>query len=750
MAVTASRARDFVQSIGVCAHIEQSSPSSYATSDVASQMAYLGIGHMRVTTPYNNLATFQALGALGVKFDVIPVTTDLSAQMALIDEIAPYVELVEGPNEVNTDPVSYKGLTQAAAADAFQADLYSAIHSDPLLAGVKVLSFSLSVGGSLTGYGNVSAAADSGNVHGYASQGVPPYYMLNYAVSSVTTTPGKPVIMTETGYYTANDGQSGVSQDVQAKWLIDTLLQNSADGVVRTYLYQLEDAYTDPASDPENHWGLFNVDGTPKQAATDIHNLTTILADPGSGAATFTPGTLDYTVSGLSPDFGFQKLFAKSNGSFDIALWSEPQFYDTATSSAATVPASAVTIALGGLFDVDVFDPVIGTAAVAHYDGVSSVSLALATDPIIVEVQQVGPLPPPGSPVTLGTGPNSVVVGVSEDAWQGDADFTLQVDGQQIGGVQTATALHGAGKSQLFTVLGTFGAGPHTLTATFLNDAYGGSAATDRNLYVDSIAAGGVATSVGAAMLSDGAESFSFYNPYPAAPATVVLDAAASSGGVATPKPSAALSPYSVFDASYYLRQNPDVAAAGMDPLAHFEQYGWREGRAPSLVFDDAKYLSANPDVNAAGVDPLLHYIQFGHDEGRATFLPGGTLPADPMVNPAYYDSQLGATLIPTGVAASQQAAWSYDTTGWKAGLNPDAWFDTSYYLSHNPDVAAAGVDPLQHYETYGWREGRDPSAQFSTSKYLAAYADVKAANVDPLLHYIEYGQNEGRSIFHV
>ncbi len=204
------------------------------------------------------------------------------------------------------------------------------------------------------------------------------------------------------------------------------------------------------------------------------------------------------------------------------------------------------------------------------------------------------------------------------------------------------------------------------------------------------------------------------------------------------------------FDDKYYLTQNPDVAAAGVNPLLHFEQNGWREGRQPSLLFDDAKYLTANPDVRAAGLDPLQHYIQNGQAESRVSFLTGGTAAADPLVNATYYDRQLGATLVPGGTAGAQQAAWSYDNGGWQRGLNPDAFFDTSYYLAHNPDVAAAHIDPLLHFEQFGWHEGRDPSAQFSTNKYLGAYADVAKAGLDPLLHYVQYGQNEGRSAFAV
>jgi len=140
--------------------------------------------------------------------------------------------------------------------------------------------------------------------------------------------------------------------------------------------------------------------------------------------------------------------------------------------------------------------------------------------------------------------------------------------------------------------------------------------------------------------------------------------------------------PNAWFDVSYYLGQSPDVAAAGANALTHFEQYGWREGRDPSLLFSSAKYSTANPDVKAAGVDPLLHYVQYGQSEGRAASLTGGTAAADTLIDPAFYDQQLGATIVPGGTAGQQQAAWSYDASGWQKGLNPDGFFDSSYYLA--------------------------------------------------------------------
>lgn len=80
---------------------------------------------------------------------------------------------------------------------------------------------------------------------------------------------------------------------------------------------------------------------------------------------------------------------------------------------------------------------------------------------------------------------------LSEDAWQGDAQFVVSLDGQQLGGAQTVTASHGLGQDQAFTFQGVFGIGPHDVAVSFINDAWGGTADTDRNLYVAGVEYGG-------------------------------------------------------------------------------------------------------------------------------------------------------------------------------------------------------------------------------------------------------------------
>ncbi|MGE0744775.1 MAG: hypothetical protein AB7K86_05980 [Rhodospirillales bacterium] len=81
-------------------------------------------------------------------------------------------------------------------------------------------------------------------------------------------------------------------------------------------------------------------------------------------------------------------------------------------------------------------------------------------------------------------------------------------------------------------------------------------------------------------------------------------------------------------------------------------------------------------------------------------------------------------------------------------GRDPSQYFDSSYYLLQNPDVAGGLINPLQHYLLYGGKEGRDPSANFDSSKYLQDNPDVGAAGVNPLQHYLENGKSEGRQAF--
>lgn len=68
---------------------------------------------------------------------------------------------------------------------------------------------------------------------------------------------------------------------------------------------------------------------------------------------------------------------------------------------------------------------------------------------------------------------------------------------------------------------------------------------------------------------------------------------------------------------------------------------------------------------------------------------------------------------------------------------------DRDYYLKSYPDVARTGMDPAKHFLLYGYKEGRNPNAWFNTLYYIANNPDVGESN--PIIHYITKGIFERR-----
>ena len=66
------------------------------------------------------------------------------------------------------------------------------------------------------------------------------------------------------------------------------------------------------------------------------------------------------------------------------------------------------------------------------------------------------------------------------------------------------------------------------------------------------------------------------------------------------------VSPVPEFDSAFYLRENPDVAEAGLDPVEHYLVRGYSEGRAPCPGFDPRRWSGGNLDTN-----PLLGLLRW-------------------------------------------------------------------------------------------------------------------------------------------
>ncbi|MFB2551221.1 rhamnosyltransferase WsaF family glycosyltransferase [Ensifer soli] len=85
----------------------------------------------------------------------------------------------------------------------------------------------------------------------------------------------------------------------------------------------------------------------------------------------------------------------------------------------------------------------------------------------------------------------------------------------------------------------------------------------------------------------------------------------------------------SLFDADFYLKMYPDVRSANVSPKFHFDHFGWKEDRNPSLYFDTYYYKTANPDLESLGRNPLEHFLEAGRAEGRLAHPEGSVILPD-------------------------------------------------------------------------------------------------------------------------
>jgi SAM-dependent methyltransferase len=185
----------------------------------------------------------------------------------------------------------------------------------------------------------------------------------------------------------------------------------------------------------------------------------------------------------------------------------------------------------------------------------------------------------------------------------------------------------------------------------------------------------------------------------------------------------------SLFDADWYLKQYPDVAAAKLDPVLHYLRHGASEGRDPSALFSTRAYLDLYPSVAQSRINPLVHYLEDGQIRGLT------------VIEKVLRSPQSSTKAANASEELSRSDASQRDL------IASSALFDADWYLEQYPDVAAAKLDPALHYLRYGASEGRDPSARFSTRAYLDLYRDVAQSRINPLVHYVKDGQLRGLTV---
>lgn len=187
-----------------------------------------------------------------------------------------------------------------------------------------------------------------------------------------------------------------------------------------------------------------------------------------------------------------------------------------------------------------------------------------------------------------------------------------------------------------------------------------------------------------------------------------------------------------LFDEDFY-RAQLTVAVPG-DALAHYLDYGWRQGLNPSASFDTTYYLEQNLDVAAGGINPLLHFVKHGRAEGRRTACP----PAEAV--PALPEPGTAEEPVPPPGIAPPSVIDGRVPEGDPAG----AFFDAGFYAAQL-DRVPTGVSLYRHFNDTGWKARLDPSPHFSTAYYLDTNPEVAEAGINPFLHWVNYGRHERR-----
>ena len=81
-----------------------------------------------------------------------------------------------------------------------------------------------------------------------------------------------------------------------------------------------------------------------------------------------------------------------------------------------------------------------------------------------------------------------------------------------------------------------------------------------------------------------------------------------------------------------------------------------------------------------------------------------------------------------------------------QAGIDPNPFFDSDWYLCENKDLTNSGIDPLMHYVTFGENEGRKPNPLFDPVTYLQKYPELRDFQRTLLAHFIDFGIKQEKS----
>ena len=292
----------------------------------------------------------------------------------------------------------------------------------------------------------------------------------------------EPVVSTETGWHnslTTGSGHKGTPESVVGKYMPRLFLFHFNRGIARTYPYELIDEWANSPSNLEANFGLLRYDGSPKPSFTALKNLITMLKDTG---ATFSPGSLDYSLSGSTANL-HKTLLQKRDGTFYLALWVGTQIWNPDTQVETSATPQAITLSVpAGITNAATVVPNDGTNWSAAPISAGNINLSVGDKVILVRLGGTGgggtPLPDlivtdvgwtPATPVAGNAVRFSATVknqGTAATAAGVIMGVSFQVNGSQVSWSDTNSNSLAPGASIILTANGSPAGGNGTWTAT--------------------------------------------------------------------------------------------------------------------------------------------------------------------------------------------------------------------------------------------------------------------------------------------
>jgi hypothetical protein len=299
-------------------------------------------------------------------------------------ELSGAVEAVEGPNEydISGDP------EWANALRDYQRELYGSIKGDAELGEVAVYGPTVVMPENRGVLRELRRSLDVANLHPYPGGGPPEPAIAREVSAAPALTGTAPLVATETGYHNAlaaREGQPPVEETVAADYLPRLLLTAFADGIERTFWYELVDAYADEArTTADANWGLLRNDFTPKPAFAALANLMRLSTQRSSRDVA--PRPLDVSVGASSRDVG-RLLLQKADGVYLLALWRNVRLTDEATRRTLDERPLRTEVKLPRrATEVAVHRPSRSAEPIQRLGSVDSVPAALAGDAVVLEL----------------------------------------------------------------------------------------------------------------------------------------------------------------------------------------------------------------------------------------------------------------------------------------------------------------------------------------------------------------------------